>query len=251
MQAAGNFQGQLLEFIASASNTGSRREEADNVDEFTKNSGDAAAAKTADSLAHASSSGVGVAAALGDTGTRAAGRRRARRRGAVPKLLHRRRRAVRLGRRGDGTCPLVPAPHAGRVNPRADPDAQPTPKHPNRDTGADAPSGATTTRGLNVPPPMPPAGAPPPPPMPMPFAGAPPPPPPPGVRRRGPCPGSRPRRSSELSAVDLFDHECNVINLIHTRLFIDMSFSIRTWAARPCARELPTAARLACVHPGS
>ena len=69
MQAAGNFQGQLLEIYRFGKQhgfTGEKRP--DNVDEFTKNSGDAAAVKTADSLAHASSSGVGVAAALGDDG---------------------------------------------------------------------------------------------------------------------------------------------------------------------------------------
>ena len=147
MQAAGNFQGQLLEIYRFGKQhgfTGEKRP--DNVDEFTKNSGDTAAVKTADSLAHASSSGVGVAAAL-RRGRR--GRRRTRRRGAVPKLLHRRRRALRLGRRGDGTCPLVPTPHAGRVNPRPDPDAQPTPKHPNRDTGADTDVGADAPSGCD------------------------------------------------------------------------------------------------------
>ena len=198
MQAAGNFQGQLLEIYRFGKQhgfTGEKRP--DNVDEFTKNSGDAAAAKTADSLAHASSSGVGVAAALGDDGDAGGGDGDEREGEARFRSFFTAEgglsdwAAAEMERVLSSPLPTL-GPNLGPT-----PGPIPTPNPPqNTQIGIPAPMphpGATTTRGLNVPPPMPPAGAPPPPPMPMPFAGvAPPPPPPPGVPPPRPVPPPKP-----------------------------------------------------------
>ena len=194
MQAAGNFQGQLLEIYRFGKQhgfTGEKRP--DNVDDKT---GDTAV-KTADSLAHASSSGVGVAAALGDDGDAGGGDGDEREGEARFRSFF-----TAEGGLSDWAAAEMervlssPLPTLGGLTP----GAVPTPNPPqNTQIGIPAPiptsapmphPGATTTRGLNVPPPMPPAGAPPPPPMP--FAGAAPPPPPPGVPPPRPVPPPKP-----------------------------------------------------------